>query len=216
MPAFRSERSCADRAAQLRGLDVRVLQFLRTRGHAPAVEHAVGRFSALGEHGGLWLAIGAAGAALDRERRPQWLRTAGSVAGVYALNTAIKLVVARHRPVLDGLPPLARTPTQLSFPSSHAATAFAGAGGYARLGLPAGPLYALAIATAVSRPYLGLHYPSDVIAGAGLGLAVSALAAKPASRPTRRSEASTSSRASAPEASTSRSTPPPPLAETAG
>ena len=53
-----------------------------------------------------------------------------------------------------------------------AATAFAGALSYSRLGLPAGPLYGLAVATALSRPYLGLHYPSDVIAGAALGTAV--------------------------------------------
>jgi membrane-associated phospholipid phosphatase len=90
------------------------------------------------------------------------------------LNTAIKLVFRRRRPQLDGLPPLAGTPTKLSFPSAHTATAFAGAFSYSRLGLPAGPLYGLAVVTAVSRPYLGLHYPSDVIAGAALGIAVAA------------------------------------------
>lgn len=96
------------------------------------------------------------------------------VADAYVLNTAIKLVCRRRRPQLDGLPPLAHTPTKLSFPSAHTATAFAGALSYSRLGLPAGPLYGLAVATAVSRPYLGLHYPSDVIAGAALGTAVAA------------------------------------------
>lgn len=153
-----------------------MLRFLRTRGHAPPIERVVGRFSLAGEHGGIWLAIGACGAAVDAPRRGLWRRATGAVAGTYALNTAIKLVVRRRRPSLPGLPALASTPTQLSFPSAHTATAFAGALGYARLGLPRAPLYALAVATAVSRPYLGLHYPSDVLAGALLGGAVAAFA----------------------------------------
>lgn len=155
-------------------MDGGVLRFLRTTGHAPGVERAVARFSRLGEHGALWLAIGACGWAADPSRRAGWRRALVSVAGVYVLNTAIKLVCRRQRPQLDGLPPLARTPTKLSFPSAHTATAFAGAFSYARLGLPAAPLYGLAAATALSRPYLGLHYPSDVIAGAALGTAVAA------------------------------------------
>ncbi len=135
------------------------------------------RFSRLGEHAGIWLAIGVAGAALDGERRREWRRATATVAGVYALNTAIKQLVGRPRPRLDGLPPLTGTPTALSFPSAHASTSFAGARVYARLGLPAAPLYALAAGLALSRLYLGVHYPSDVLAGAALGGLVGAYVA---------------------------------------
>lgn len=155
-------------------LDERLLRLMRTTGHAPALERGAARFSRLGEHGALWLAIGACGWVADPARRSRWGRALVGVADAYLLNTAIKLVCRRRRPQLEGLPPLARTPTKLSFPSAHTATAFAGARAYARLGLPALPLYGLAVATALSRPYLGLHYPSDVIAGAALGTAVSA------------------------------------------
>jgi membrane-associated phospholipid phosphatase len=153
-------------------LDERLLRVARTRGHTPRVEGAVARFSRLGEHGAVWLAIGAVGAALDEERRAEWRRATATVAGVFVLNTAIKLVVHRRRPQLPGLPPLTGTPTKLSFPSAHASTSFAGARLYARLGLPAGPLYALATSLALSRLYLGVHYPSDLLAGAGLGTGV--------------------------------------------
>jgi len=141
----------------------------RTRGHTPRAERAVARFSRLGEHAGIWLAIGVAGAALDERRRGDWRRATATVAGVYALNTAIKRVVDRRRPELPGLPALTSTPTALSFPSAHASTSFAGARLYAQLGLPAVPLYALATGLALSRLYLGVHYPSDVLAGAALG-----------------------------------------------
>jgi undecaprenyl-diphosphatase len=88
---------------------------------------------------------------------------------VYVLNTAIKQVVRRRRPELPDLPALTGTPTALSFPSAHASTAFAGARVYARMELPATPLYALATGLSLSRLYLGVHYPSDVLAGAALG-----------------------------------------------
>jgi undecaprenyl-diphosphatase len=93
---------------------------------------------------------------------------------VYVLNTAVKRVVGRRRPELPGLPALTGTPTALSFPSAHASTSFAGAVTYSRLGLPALPLYTLATGLALSRLYLGVHYPSDVLAGAALGTLVGA------------------------------------------
>jgi membrane-associated phospholipid phosphatase len=158
----------------LPSLDEQLLRIARTRGHGPKADRAVARFSKLGERGAVWLAIGVVGYALDESRRPQWQRAMGTVMGTYALNTAVKLVVRRRRPILPGLPPLTGTPTQLSFPSAHASTSFAGALVYTRLGLPVVPLYALAKGLAVSRLYLGVHYPSDVIAGALLGTVVAA------------------------------------------
>ena len=152
--------------------DERILRWVRTRGHTPRAERAVARFSRIGEHGAVWLAIGAAGWALDPSRRARWGRATGVVAGTFALNTAIKLVVRRPRPQLPGLPALTTTPTRLSFPSAHSSTSFAGARVYTRLGLPASPLYALAALLAASRLYLGVHYPSDILGGVLLGTAV--------------------------------------------
>jgi undecaprenyl-diphosphatase len=74
----------------------------------------------------------------------------------------------------EELPHLVPTLSGRSYPSAHATTSFAGAGALARA-WPAPPLYALACAVAFTRPYLGVHYPSDVVAGALLGRALERL-----------------------------------------
>ncbi len=160
----------------------RLLVLARTRGHAPAVERAVALYSRLGEHSALWLAIGVAGGLADRSRAGEWRRARRTVLGVYAVNTAIKFAVRRPRPQIPGLPPLQGTTTGLSFPSAHAATSFAGALVYRRLGLPAAPLYGLAGSMAASRVYLGVHYPTDILAGALLGTALASVAGPGGSR----------------------------------
>jgi membrane-associated phospholipid phosphatase len=163
-------------------LEERLLLLARTRGHAPQLERAVAAFSRLGEHAAIWVAIGLAGAVAQPDRRREWARARRVVLLTYATNTAIKFAVRRGRPALPGLPPLTGTTTGLSFPSAHAATSFAGALAYRRRGLPATPLYALAGAMAASRVYLGVHYPSDVLAGAALGSALGATLTREGSR----------------------------------
>jgi undecaprenyl-diphosphatase len=146
------------------------------RGFARTPEHVrdVRRFSRLGEHGALWLALGAAGVALDDANRSRWARATVAVAVAYVCSTAIKLVVGRRRPAVEDLPHLMATPTGLSFPSSHASSSFAAARAYGGL-LPSLPLYGTAVAMALSRVYLGVHYPSDIAAGAGVGTAIGSL-----------------------------------------
>jgi undecaprenyl-diphosphatase len=78
--------------------------------------------------------------------------------------------VRRRRPQ-DGL---THTLSQLSYPSAHSATSAAGARALAGL-LPAAPVFALGAALPLSRLYLGVHYPSDVVAGVALGAAVAEL-----------------------------------------
>ena len=154
----------------LLGLDASALRLARTRGHTPALDRAVGLFSRAGEHAACWFALGLSGALAGRDRR-DWVRGVEVVAAAYGLNFAVKLAVRRRRPELPGLPPLTPTVSRLSFPSAHATTSFAAARAYGRAA-PAAPLYAVALAFALSRPYLGVHYPSDVVAGAVLGTAI--------------------------------------------
>jgi undecaprenyl-diphosphatase len=147
---------------------------VRSLARTPASVAYVRRYSRLGEHSLGWLALGALGALADGRRRGRWTRATVSVAGAYVVSTSIKLAVGRRRPVIEDLPHLMATPTGLSFPSSHATSSFAAARAFGAL-VPAGPLYGAALAMAASRLYLGVHYPSDVAAGAALGTVLGSL-----------------------------------------
>jgi undecaprenyl-diphosphatase len=145
---------------------------MRTTGHTPGSERVVRAFSNLGECGALWIGLGLATSLLGapEHRRPR-LKAGAVAGGGFLLNWGLKQVVRRPRPKLEGLPPIGHTVSGLSFPSAHATASFAGASLLSET-LPAAPLYAAAVAMAASRPWLGVHYPSDVVAGAVLGTAV--------------------------------------------
>jgi membrane-associated phospholipid phosphatase len=155
-------------------VDLALYRRVRRLAHAPERVRWVRRYSRLGEHGALWLGIGLLGAAGDARRRGRWVRATACVGSAYVLSSSIKLAIGRRRPVVEDLPHLMATPTGLSFPSSHSTSSFAAATAFGRL-LPPGPLLGAAAAMAFSRLYLGVHYPSDVAAGAALGTVIGSL-----------------------------------------
>jgi membrane-associated phospholipid phosphatase len=96
------------------------------------------------------------------------------VVGAHAASIVIKRVVRRPRPADGSVRVLVGTPSRLSFPSSHAtsttaaAVLFSGLTGHRLVPLLVPPML-------VSRLVLGVHYPSDVLAGSVLGAAAGAL-----------------------------------------
>ena len=113
------------------------------------------------------------GADLWRRRLPiAFAATGAAVIAASLLDNVLKHAFDRPRPPAQeaGLPTLVPTPHSASFPSGHAATAFAAAGAIAvlcpRMRWPA---LALAGAIGLSRVYLRVHFPLDVLAGAALG-----------------------------------------------
>ena len=151
-------------------LDQAVLLALRTRWHRPAVERFARGLGSFGEFGLGWAALALGGAALAPARRRRFLAAAAAAPAAVGVNLLVKLAVGRDRPVIEGHPPLGPAPNKLSFPSAHSTTAVAAATVLGRVAPAARlPLFSLATLICVGRPYLGMHYPSDVLAGAALG-----------------------------------------------
>ncbi|MFC4606607.1 phosphatase PAP2 family protein [Streptomyces maoxianensis] len=149
--------------------DLRLLAAMRDCGSRPRIAAAARALSLSGEHGALWIAAGLVGAAADRERRGAWLRATALVCAAHVASIGVKRAVRRPRPQLPS-EPLVRTATRHSFPSSHATSAAAAAVAFGAL-RPAGRRLAppLAAAMCVSRLVAGVHYPTDIAAGAVLG-----------------------------------------------
>ncbi|QXV63244.1 phosphatase PAP2 family protein [Amycolatopsis sp. TNS106] len=130
--------------------------------------------SHFGEHSAGWFALGLVGAAVDKKRRKDWLVAAAGVVGAHAASIAVKRVVRRPRPDHPSVEILVSTPSKLSFPSSHATSTTAAAVLYS--GLTGRNLVpALVPPMLASRLVLGVHYPTDVLAGAALGGVVGGL-----------------------------------------
>ena len=136
--------------------DLAVYRRIRLMAHRRHRVRWVRFYSRLGEHGMVWLALGCLGSAADAERRGRWVRATVCVGAAYLISTTIKMAIGGKRP------------------SSHSTSSFAAAQAYGRL-LPRGPLLGAAAAMAFSRLYLGVHYPSDVAAGAALGTVLGSL-----------------------------------------
>jgi diacylglycerol kinase family enzyme/membrane-associated phospholipid phosphatase len=148
------------------------------RTQLPVVGAALPVLSRAANHSKLWLAI-AAGLQITGGRAGRRAALRGVLAiGVTSAvtNLPAKLLTARTRPDLELVPELrrlARVPTSTSFPSGHAASAFAFATavGLERPRLRV-PMAGLATAVAFSRVYTGVHYPGDVLVGAAIGAGV--------------------------------------------
>jgi membrane-associated phospholipid phosphatase len=154
----------------MRDADLKLLHLMRTRGHSPSMESAAKALGKAGNNAVVWIVLGLVMALLDPERRESWLICAALGPIAIGLNFGIKLLVKRPRPVLEGLPPLGGAPSSLSFPSAHALSSFAVATAMFRVDPATAGALVAALVLSLGRPYLGMHYPSDVLAGAVLGI----------------------------------------------
>lgn len=147
--------------------------------HGAASDRAAAAVSRLMLHGELWAAVLLAAALADAAQRRWLLLVALPAMGLATLtvNYAVKPLFRRRRPFLDLVETVVvgRRPDDTSFPSGHTAAAFAGAWLLAAAYPEAAPaLYLVAALVGLTRVYLGVHYPSDVVLGglAGVALAI--------------------------------------------
>src|SRR4051794_2918332 len=138
----------------------------------PQVIEVARAMSHFGEHAQGWVAVSALGAlVMPKRRRRDWVLVGVGAVAAHAAAIAIKLVVRRARPNHPAVAVNVGTPSALSFPSAHATSTTAAAMLLSRATRSRLPLVVVP-AMALSRLVLGVHYPTDVLAGAAVGAVV--------------------------------------------
>ena len=155
-----------------------ILHWIQNTIACPFLDAVVPKLTMLGNAGFIWILAGLALLCSKKYRRQGALVLMGLLAGLLVGNIVLKNLVARPRPCwLDpSVQLLIASPTDYSFPSGHtlsstiAATILTKAD--RRFGYAAIPL---AVLIALSRLYLYVHFPSDVLIAALLGLLIGEL-----------------------------------------
>jgi undecaprenyl-diphosphatase len=154
-------------------LDLALLRYI-VQLRQPWLDDVMVTATALGGGGFIWIVIAAIAFVFPDRRAGAWRVMLTVWFTWFLVDGVIKPIVGRARPfdVVDGLTLLDQRPLTASFPSGHAAMAFAGALALGRLFPSARWLFwPMAMVIAFSRAYLAVHWPTDVLGGIVIGLA---------------------------------------------
>lgn len=156
-------------------LDQTILYWIHDNLSCGLLDVLMQKLTLLGSGGAIWLLAAGGMLCTKRYRRQGVILLAGLAAGVLVGNVCLKNLIARPRPCWldDSVTLLIATPTDYSFPSGHTLSSVIGATvltkANRKFGWAAIPAAAV---IAFSRLYLFVHYPSDILAGAALGVAI--------------------------------------------
>jgi undecaprenyl-diphosphatase len=128
----------------------------------------------VGRRGFVWFVIAAIACLWPQHRAAAWRLVLSIGLAMLVTNVVLKPAIGRARPfdVLADARVIDARPPTYAFPSGHATSAAAGAVAASRMFPAAAPLfYTMAALIAVSRVYVGVHFPADVVAGLLVGAA---------------------------------------------
>lgn len=159
-------------------VDLMILDRIQQYWRTPALDSIMVFITRLGDKGILFIVLALALLLVPRYRYGGILLSVGLILNVILCNLLLKPLLQRLRPchINEVIDLAINCPTDFSFPSGHSMAAFLTASIlyhiHKKWGIAA---FVLAVLMAVSRVYLYVHFPSDVIIGAVLGLGLAAL-----------------------------------------
>lgn len=160
----------------LLNLDASILLWIQEHLRTPGLTVFFKQITRLGNAGIFWILLSICLLLFTKTRKTGGMAIVSLAISFVINNLFLKNVVARTRPyeVVEGLNRLIEKQVDYSFPSGHTASSFAVAMIlYLELPKKYGiPLLILAVLISFSRLYLGVHYPSDVLAGAVSGILI--------------------------------------------
>ena len=158
----------------INSIDHSILYFIQESLRTQALTPAITFITHLGDSGILWILLALALTVFRKTRRIGVACMISMVIGLVITNVIIKNWAARIRPYdfFNDLELIIEKQHDFSFPSGHSTNSFACAWvifcmSKKRYGVPA---LVLAILIALARLYVGVHYPTDVLAGAAIGI----------------------------------------------
>ena len=158
--------------------DWTILHWIQNTLVCPAMDFLMPKITLLGNGGAVWILSAVGLLATKKYRKYGAFLLAGLAIGVLIGNLTLKPLVARPRPCWldESVQLLIANPADYSFPSGHTLSSVIGATGLTKanrkFSLAAIPLAAL---IAFSRLYLSVHFPTDILAAAVLGVAIGLL-----------------------------------------
>lgn len=159
-------------------LDFMVLNYIREHLRNGFLDNIMPMITMLGNMGIFWVAVALVISAKAKYRRCSITMLAGMVIGVIIGNLIIKNIIQRDRPcwINEIEDMLIANPQDFSFPSGHTMSSFIAAAILfhydKRLGIPS---FGIAVLIAFSRLYLYVHFPSDIVGGALLGIVIAGM-----------------------------------------
>jgi len=162
-------------------MELAVLDWIQACVRTPFLDRVVPAFTQLSNHGEIWIAMAVLLMLWKKTRRAGLSVSSGLILDLVAVNMILKPLIGRIRPfaVNAAVQLLVEAPHDASFPSGHTAVSFAAVGAlYASGSSLWKPASVLATLMALSRLYLYVHWPTDIIGGVIVGWLCGWLGAK--------------------------------------
>lgn len=154
-------------------MELRFLDFLQTI-HTPLLDKILAFITSLGNAGIIWIVLAVVLLILPKTRKTGIIVAAALLMDLVLCNLILKNLVARMRPydVNTAIAILIKKPLDFSFPSGHTAASFAAMTALFLAKMKKAWIAALILAVliAFSRLYFYVHYPTDVLGGAVVGI----------------------------------------------